>query len=217
MDKYKIDSHKLIYHVLRVNKWLDGENIYPIYVEIGLHGECNHNCFFCAFDYLDKKPDVLDENIAKDLLLELSKKGIKSILYSGEGEPLLHKKAKEIIAFTKENKIDAALSTNGVLFDEVVANEILPHLTWIRVSLNAGSKESYSDIHGTDPEDFERVIKNLRSAVKLKRDNKYACTIGVQFLLLPKNVKELVPLASVLKSIGVDYLVVKPYSQHPSS
>ncbi|MBE9532248.1 MAG: radical SAM protein, partial [Proteobacteria bacterium] len=34
MDKYKIDSHKLIYHVERTNEWLSGEDIYPIYVEM---------------------------------------------------------------------------------------------------------------------------------------------------------------------------------------
>ena len=29
VDKYRIDSHKLIYHIPRVNSWLNGENIYP--------------------------------------------------------------------------------------------------------------------------------------------------------------------------------------------
>jgi len=217
MDKYKIDSHKLMYHVSRVNQWLNGEDVYPVYVEIGLNGGCNHKCVFCAFDYLDKNTDILDENIAKKLLVELSKKGIKSVLYSGEGEPLLHDKANEIIAFTKQNKIDAALSTNGVLLDEAAANDLLPNLTWIRVSLNAGTKEVYSEIHGTVPWDLEKVMKNLEYAVKLKKDKNYACTIGVQFLLLQNNIKELVPLVKILKNIGVDYLAIKPYSQHPLS
>lgn len=217
MDKYKIDSHKLMYHVSRVNKWLEGEDVYPIYVEIGLYGGCNHNCVFCAFDYLDQKPDIIDEKSAAALVLQLSKKGIKSVLYSGEGEPLLHKNAKDIIAFTKENGIDAALSTNGVFLDKGISRVILPHLTWLRVSLNAGTKEGYSGIHGTAPEDFEKVLTNLKDAVRLKKSNNYYCAIGVQFLLMPDNVKELVPLAGVLKDIGIDYLVVKPYAQHPQS
>ena len=30
MDKYRIDSHKLLYHVSRVSDWLKGENIVTI-------------------------------------------------------------------------------------------------------------------------------------------------------------------------------------------
>jgi len=29
MDKYRIDSHKLMYHINRVNDWLKGKLIYP--------------------------------------------------------------------------------------------------------------------------------------------------------------------------------------------
>ena len=52
MDKYRIDSHKLVYHVSRVNGWLNGENIYPIYAEISPSGACNHRCSYCALDFM---------------------------------------------------------------------------------------------------------------------------------------------------------------------
>jgi len=34
MDEYRIDSHKLIFHVDRVASWLKGADIYPIYMEV---------------------------------------------------------------------------------------------------------------------------------------------------------------------------------------
>ena len=33
-DKYRIDSHKLIYHVDRTSDWLAGKQVYPIYAEM---------------------------------------------------------------------------------------------------------------------------------------------------------------------------------------
>jgi len=52
MDKYRIDSHKLIYHIPRVSDWLNDKVVYPIYMEISPVGSCNHRCIFCAYDYI---------------------------------------------------------------------------------------------------------------------------------------------------------------------
>lgn len=217
MDKLRIDSHKLMYHIPRLYQWHKGEKVYPIYIEIGLYGGCNHRCIFCAFDFLKYKPQALDIKCVKKFILEAARKKVKAILYSGEGEPLLHNRAAEIISFTKKKGIDVAFSTNGVMLDKEKAKEILGHLTWIRVSVNAGTKKGYAFIHGTEKEGFNKVINNLKEAVRIKNRRKYDCTIGVQFLLIPQNYKEVSGLASILKDMGVDYLVVKPYSQHPLS
>jgi len=217
MDKLRIDSHKLMYHIPRLYQWYKGKEIYPIYIEIGLYGGCNHRCVFCAFDFLKYKPQVLDIKCVNKFIVEAAKRKVKAILFSGEGEPLLHNKIAEIICFTKKKGIDVALSTNGVKLDKEKLNKILGHLTWIRVSLNAGTRNSYASIHGTERKDFDTVINNLKEAVKIKNKHKYDCTIGVQSLLMPQNYKEIPSLALRLKNVGVDYLVIKPYSQHFSS
>jgi len=216
-DRFKIDSHKLIYHVPRVNKWLQGKNVYPIYIEIGLFAGCNQRCIFCAFDFLKYKPYVLNEEALKKFILEATKRGVKSIMYAGEGEPLLHKDAVDIIVFTKKAGIDVSVTTNGVIFDKEMAKKSLGYLSWFRVSLNAATRENYSIIHNTAKEDFNIVINNLKNAVKVRDKNRYSCTIGVQFLLIPQNYKEVAILAGILSDVGVDYLVIKPYSQHPLS
>lgn len=217
MDKFKIDSHKLIYHVGRVHRWLEGEKIYPIYMEIGLFGGCNHRCVFCALDFLKYKPHLLDRRCLMRFVREAAVKGVKAILYSGEGEPLLHKDACAIIEFTKKQGIDVALSSNGVFLDKAKSAAILPFLTWVKFSLDAGTSKTYAEVHRTAPRDFKAVVSNISDAVRLKDRHRYGCVIGAQYLLIPHNYREVIATARLLRDLGVDYFVVKPYSPHPSS
>lgn len=217
MDEFRIDSHKLTYHVERLHKWIDGEGIYPVYVEISPSGGCNQRCIFCALDYLKYKPLFLRTPALKKFLKEIAFKGAKSVMFAGEGEPLLHKDISELIIYAKKQGLDVAVTTNGLLLTKKILARILGSLSWLRISLNAGTAKNYAFVHGAGPGDFDKAIANLKEAVKLKRRKKISSTIGVQFLLLNENYGEVYKLAAMLKKIGVDYLIVKPYSQHPQS
>lgn len=216
-DNIQIDSHKLIYHPDTVAAWMEGKNIYPIELEVGLTNACNHRCIFCAVDYTGYKPTMLDTDMFLANISELSGKGVKSIIYAGEGEPMIHKDAPYIMNHTKESGIDAAISTNGVLFTPDVSKDCLKSLTWIRFS-TAGIRESTFDkIQRGKPGDLRKVLYHMQEAVKVKADQKLKTTIGVQLLLLPQNKDEIVEMGSELKKIGVDYFTIKPFSQHPQS
>jgi radical SAM protein with 4Fe4S-binding SPASM domain len=166
---------------------------------------------------MEYQPRFLDTAILKERLSEMGRLGIRSIMYAGEGEPFLHKDMVKIAAFTKNAGIDTAITSNGVLFDKKIAEGILPDCVWIKISINAGTKKTYARIHRTKPEDFDKVIENMSFAAKIKREKKYKCTLGMQIVLLPENYSEAILLAQKAKDIGMDYLVVKPYSQHPLS
>ncbi|MEW6488699.1 MAG: radical SAM/SPASM domain-containing protein [Thermodesulfobacteriota bacterium] len=210
----RLDSHKLLLHPRRVASWLDGEDVFPIYAEFSPSGACNHRCRFCALDYVGYRPRFLDAAVLAERLAELGRLGLRSAMYAGEGEPLLHREIAGIVGATVDAGIDAAITTNAVLLTRELARELLPRLTWLRVSLNAGTAATYAGLHRTRPEDFERVLANLAAAVEERRRSEAACTLGAQMLLLPENAEEVVGLARALAAIGADYLSVKPYSQH---
>jgi radical SAM protein with 4Fe4S-binding SPASM domain len=214
LDRFKIDSHKLSYHIPRLHQWLQGKNIYPIYVEIGLFRGCNHRCIFCAFDFLKYKPQTLDTQRVKKFILQAKAKGVKAILYSGEGEPLLHKDAVEIIRFTRQAGIDVALASNGVMMNPEIAMKIIPSLSWLKISLNAGTRTTYIKVHKARRGDFDLVLRNLKAAVAIRNKYGYSCTIGAQSVLLTDNFYEMEKLAKKLRALGVDYLAIKPYSWH---
>ncbi len=217
MDKYNIDSHKLIYHVDRVADWKEGKLIYPIYMEISPSGSCNHRCTYCALDFMEYRPRFLATDILKKRLPEIARFGVKSVMYAGEGEPLLHKDIAEIINHTKSSGIDVALTTNGVLLSKELIDRSLASISWVKVSINGATKETYRKIHQSNVDDLDKVIRNMSYAVKSRIKNGHKCTLGMQLLLLPENSKEVKDLAVLASGIGLDYLVIKPYSQHPFS
>lgn len=213
----RMDSHKLIFHPDRVAHWLAGENIYPIEIEVGLSGACNHRCIFCAVDYMGYKPQILNSDSFIKSLNSMGAVGVKSIIYAGEGEPLLNPNAPEIFNYTKSLGIDAALSTNGVLLTKEKAEYCLKSLSWVRFSIAGATPTTYSKIHQCKPSDLDRVLKNMADVVTVKRAQNLKTTLGAQLLLLPENKNEVFMLGKIVREIGFDYFTVKPFSQHPSS
>lgn len=224
MNNYNIDSHKLNWHPDRVAQWLNAKDdwqkakrIYPIYVELSPSGFCNHRCVFCALDYLNYKTGMIDVEILKKTIGDMAKGGVKSIMFGGEGESLLHPRIAELINFTKEQRIDVSLTTNGIFLSEELIKKIISNISWLKISIDAGTAETYAKIHGTKKEDFKKLLKNIELLVKIKNTKNNSCVIGTQMLLLPENYKETQILARKVKQAGVNYLVIKPYSQHLKS
>jgi len=225
-DKFGIDGHKLVYHPVEVARLLEAENdvsklidIYPIYVEVSPVGACNHRCTFCAVDYIGyEATNRIEVDVMMRALEDMGSNGVKSIMYAGEGEPLIHKQINEIVAKTKEVGIDVSFTTNAVAMNDRFIENSLQHTSWVKVSLNGGSAKSYAQVHQTREIDFQRVINNLKKAVEFRNKNKLNCTIGVQSVLLPENADEMVNLGKIIRDeIGADYFVIKPFSQEPSS
>ncbi|NLO91445.1 MAG: radical SAM protein [Elusimicrobia bacterium] len=216
-DKYGIDSHKLNYHLPRVCDWLGGKDIYPIYAEFSPSGACNHRCVYCGLDFMQYKPHFHDAGLISKRIAEMGKLGLRSIMFAGEGEPFLHPDMPLIANNTKKAGVDVAFTTNAALFTKEKCDACLKSVTWLKVSINAGTPETYARIHGTRASDFDRVFENMAYAAALKRRKKLSCALGMQMVLLPDNAAEAEILAEKAKKIGMDYLVIKPYSQHPQS
>lgn len=212
MDNMMIDSHKLMLHPHRVAYWLNNSTqISPIYMEVSPSGACNHRCKFCALDYMGYKPNIL--NVADYVKFITHQDGLKSVMFAGEGEPLMHTHFIDLVAATYARGIDCALTTNGVLLSPDKANGLVKMMRWIKISVDAGTAETYSKIHGCDQDNWWKLWRNIEHLVKVKGK----CKVGLQFLLIQDNWYSLDAFMRLAIESGVDYVVIKRYSQHLKS
>lgn len=212
-----MDSHKLLWHLDRVNAWLNGERIVPLHIDMGITTGCNMACTYCY--------GVLQGRVGKGLRVDMPLKvikncfkdakeiGVRSIALIGEGENTLNPHLYDALDYAKEINLDISLATNGIILDKNRSKRMLEALSWIRFNISAATPETYFKIHRA--REFERVKDNIRTCVELKRKYTLKTTIGTQAVLMRENVNDIVLLAKLGAEIGVDYLVIKPCSDDP--
>ncbi len=208
---FQLDGHKLIYHIDRLNDYLQNDDCYPIYMEISPVGSCNHRCVFCAYDFIGYPNRKLEKDRTLKFIEEISSAGIKSVLFAGEGEPLLHPNIADLVHHAKMNNIDVGMFSNGQLLKKELAEKILPDLTFLRFSFNAGNSRTYSEIHKVSEKVFNKVITNIKTACEIRKREKLNVDLGAQFVLLPENKDSLFEAVKAIKETGADYFVIKPF------
>ena len=139
--------------------------------------------------------------------LESYKRGLRGIGYVGNGEPLAFKAFDEIAYDASKLNLSQGIFTNGYLIDRYIET-LSQNFTYVRVSLDAGSKEVHSALHEARPEHFDKILENISKL--LSRRKGHSPTIGIQFATHQRNINDLEQCAKICSEIGVDYLSIKP-------
>lgn len=215
-DKYLMDGHKLLWHLDRVNDWLNGKKIAPIHIDVGLSKGCNIRCEYCfgvlQGNFYRKGSEVyFPREPLIQYVREAGEIGVRSMAFVGEAEPLMNPHVYEAIVEGKKAGVDVALGTNGILFDTGSnGTRALEHLSWIRFNLSAASDEAYRRVHRS--KEFPNLMEKIKFVVATKMQRNLRLTIGIQMVLTPTNVDHAVPLAKLGRDLGVDYCVIKQCS-----
>ena len=187
-----------------------GKRIAPIHIDMGATATCNSDCVYCYAKHQGHKGEILDRIVFLNLMKEAPACGVRSIAIIGDGEPTLNPALYEAVAVGKENGLDLSVGTNGIALTPEKIDTLLKNCVWLRFNLSAGTRGGYRFVHGKD--NWDRVTNNIKDAVRIKREKGYACTIGLQMVLVPQCLREVIPEAKFAVNTGVDYMVVKQYS-----
>jgi len=100
---------------------------------------------------------------------------------------------------------------------EAFVTNCLDSISWIKISVNGGDEETYNHVHQAKKGDWKTLWENITFATSYRNIQGLQTAIGIQIVVIPENVESLEDLLLESKLAGVDYVVIKPYSQHLSS
>lgn len=105
----------------------------PQSLQVSLTNRCNLKCIFCSVAERDLKDEWLFEDLIKAIESFISV-GIKTIEFSGGGEPTLYPQFNEFVTFCKQRGSLLGLITNGMRL-KYIPYDILGMFEWIRISM----------------------------------------------------------------------------------
>lgn len=183
--------------------------------------DCNLKCIMCEehSPYSDFIPTLfketgvkrrrMDFETVKDIFSQSEQLGIKEIIPSTMGEPLLYKEFDKIFELSQKHDIKINLTTNGTFPKKSVlewAKLIVPNTTDIKISWNGATKETSEKVMlGID---YDKAVSNVIEFIKYRDDyfqsTGYFCRVTFQLTFLENNMHELSDIIKLAAKLGVD-------------
>ncbi len=201
----------------RLKKFFKKTSSYPSRIVIELTNRCNLNCPYCLVGMQNEQESVahadlgrpwgqMDINLAEKIMRDARDFGMKEVMLTFQGEPLLHDRFVDIIHLAKKYGLKAVVFTNGLLLDAQFSRNIIrAGLDSIRFSVDGLTEETYQKnrVGGT----FQKVFQNMKDMAQIAREEKSDINITWQFIALRNNEHEIPQARKKAKEIGVSFLV----------
>lgn len=213
-------SHlKSAWHLKQITQMRNGFQIVPKQVHFIISDLCNQDCHFCAYrsstgftneqfgedmgkGFTMNPNRMIDMMKAIEILDDCFRLGVKAIQFTGGGEPTVHPDHMGIFAYAQGLGLQTSLVTNGTrLLDGWEG--VLSKMAWIRVSVDAGTPETYSKVRRCPPEQYEKTLSNIRRIVANAPES---CLVGAGYVVTRENYKEIFEGCLNLKHAGVPYV-----------
>lgn len=193
----------------------------PISINLDLTTACNYRCDHCI-DW-----DILNSGVAhkeqalRDSLGEMTARGLRSVILIGGGEPTMHPRFGDFVRYLKRDlRLQVAVVSNGGRNERIFeVAECFEPGDWVRLSLDAGSDETFQAMHR--PRKPVALDEICEWAPRIK-DRNPRFQLGYSFIVtwkgaqrddakIVENIHELVQAAERARRYRFDYLSVKPF------
>jgi len=213
---------KFLHHPDRLKVLREGKQIAPVHAHLIISDLCSQSCSFCSyrwegnvsnqlFHILDPATGKKNHNPARfipfekccEVIDDFVEMDVKAVQFTGGGEPTLHPRHLAIFRYALDRGRQIALVTHGVLLKPETI-ETLTRATWVRVSLDSATPESYSAIRRVPPSQFHRAIEHIAALCEARDRTCSNVVIGVGFVVTADNWREVVQAAGIAKRLGAN-------------
>lgn len=204
-----LDGSNVGYHRERVEAWERGERVAPIFMDIAWTRKCQAACHFCYAQAQASEGGEITREHAFQFLEDAAEIGVLAMNYISDGESTMVPWYADAVEKATDLGIQVGAGTNGIALSQDVLERILPRLLSLRVNFSAGEKKRYAEIMGLKQAVYDIVIRNIRNAVRLVRDNGWPCIVNMNLVSDPRDADQLLPFARLAKDLGVHYAIIK--------
>jgi len=181
---------------------------------------CNMHCVMCEehspFSQLQERRKhagtprrVMPFELIERVVAQAAPKGLKEIIPSTMGEPLLYDDFDRILELCNRYGIKLNLTTNGTFPGRGVkawAERIVPVTSDVKISWNGATKATHEAIMlGSS---WEEVVQNVREFIRVRDAHAAAggnrCRVTFQLTFLEANASELADMVRLAIELGVD-------------
>ncbi|HEX6352625.1 radical SAM protein [Actinophytocola sp.] len=209
--------NKVLAHEDMLRKFIEGQEIQPVHMRIGIMGACNMRCNFCNFHSPNEEnfydlfsfKDLIHTDKAIKLLREFAGTGGRAVTFCGSGECTIHPGYTRICGDAHEAGLRLGLITNGSrLHTDELASCVTETHTWVRIGMNAGAEETFNEITRDREHTFSRFVTAVPRLRAEARDPDFR--VGFNFVITQQNYKEIRQAAALAKQADAHYIRFEP-------
>jgi MoaA/NifB/PqqE/SkfB family radical SAM enzyme len=188
----------------------------PLYAQIGISDVCDHRCVMCPYHppgdadpawMAGGRAAMMPVEELERLLEDLAALGTQRVDFVGRGEPLLHPSFVDVMRSAKRRGFFVSVTTNGSrLTTERARAMIDARLDALRVSLNAGRRDTYGRIHVTETADsYDAVRARMAALTRMRREAGARLPhVTLSFTISVRNHDELRDMVDAVAAVGAD-------------
>lgn len=223
MMRYISPGEKVFSHLDRVAEWQQrGGSAAPVSVEFDLSNRCSLGCEFCHFAHTHTRGpwatesglrrgstpgtvgDLADPVMVVRVLDQMATEGVRSVVWSGGGEPSLHPEFAQILDHTRGLGLKQGVYTLGATLDGDEVAALRAFATWVVVSLDAASALDYAEAKRSTRQTFERACASV--AALAQGD----AVIGASFMIGASNWRKMDAMRDLARDLGATYATFRP-------
>lgn len=192
----------------------------PLSINLDVTTACNYRCDHCVDMDILNTGIRYDHEKLKASLVELHRRGLRSVIVIGGGEPTVYPGFEDVVRHMKAIGLKVGVVTNGSGMKKILeVADCLDEQDWVRLSLDAGTDATFQAMH--KPRKAITLDQICEGVPPVKQKNP-RFKVGFSYIIVWKdceandskiheNVHEIVVAAERARRYQFDYISFKPF------